>query len=64
LYDRLEKIEASAKAKGRTLIQHALVSVLENPTVVSMVIGVRSIDQLESLVAACEKSGCSSKNPM
>ena len=64
LYDRLEKIEASAKAKGRTVIQHALVSVLENPAVVSVVIGVRSIDQLESLIAACEKSGCSSENPM
>ena len=52
LFDRLEEIEAEAKAKGRGLTQHALLSVLEQPAVVAAVLGVKRIDQLESLIRA------------
>ena len=55
LFDKLEVIEAQAEAKGRTMIKHALLEVLEKPPVISIVAGVKRIDQLESLIAAIEK---------
>ena len=50
LFDQLDEIEAQAKAKGRSLMQHALLATLELPPVVSLVLGVKRIDQLESLI--------------
>lgn len=54
LFDRLEGIKREAVEKGRTLLQHALKSLLEEPAVLSLVIGVKSIPQLESLIAALD----------
>jgi aryl-alcohol dehydrogenase-like predicted oxidoreductase len=54
LFDRLVAIDAEAKANGRTLMQHALVALLEQPAVVSLVMGVKRIDQFEDLIAAVE----------
>ena len=54
MYNRLEQIEAEAKAKGQTLMQHALMALLEQPAVVSLIIGVKRIGQLEDLIAAVE----------
>ncbi|MEA1950282.1 MAG: aldo/keto reductase [Planctomycetota bacterium] len=50
LFDRIEQIEIEARAKGRTLFEHAILSVLEVPAIVSAVLGVKRIDQLEAMV--------------
>ncbi len=52
LFDKLAEIEGQAKTKGRTMIEHAVKSALELPAIVSLVLGVKRIDQLESLIAA------------
>jgi aryl-alcohol dehydrogenase-like predicted oxidoreductase len=54
MYDRLEQIEAEAKAKDRTPMGHALMALLEQPAVVSLIVGVKRIGQLEDLIAAVE----------
>jgi aryl-alcohol dehydrogenase-like predicted oxidoreductase len=54
MYGRLEQIEAEARAKGRTLMQHALMTLLEQPAVVSLIVGAKRISQLEDLIAAVE----------
>jgi L-glyceraldehyde 3-phosphate reductase len=54
MYDRLEQIEAEAKAKGRTLMGHALMTLLEQPAIVSLIVGVKRIGQLEEMIAAVE----------
>jgi aryl-alcohol dehydrogenase-like predicted oxidoreductase len=54
MYGRLEQIEAEARAKGRTLMQHALMTLLEQPAVVSLIVGAKRIGQLEDLIAAVE----------
>ncbi|MFZ5822269.1 MAG: aldo/keto reductase [Chloroflexota bacterium] len=53
-FTRLETIEAEARQRGRTLLQHALTGLLEQPSVVSLVMGVKRIDQLEVLIKAIE----------
>jgi len=50
LFDKLESIEAEAKAHGRTLMQHAVLAALEQPPVVSAVLGVKHINQLKALI--------------
>jgi aryl-alcohol dehydrogenase-like predicted oxidoreductase len=54
VFDRLEQIEVEARAKDRSLMQHALLALLEQPAVVSLVVGAKRIDQLERLIAAVE----------
>ena len=54
LFDRLDKIQAEADKQGRSLLQHALKSLLEQPLVLSLVVGVKRIPQLENLIAAVE----------
>ncbi len=51
-FNCLDQIEAEAQTHGRTLLQHALRGLLEQPAVVSLVMGVKRIDQLETLIAA------------
>ena len=53
-FARLDQIEAEARHRGRTLLQHALKSLLEQPSVVSLVMGVKRIEQLETLLKAVE----------
>ncbi len=50
LFDQIEQIERQARDKGRTLLEHAILSVLETPTIVSAVLGVKQIDQLEAMI--------------
>ncbi len=52
LFDKLEAIEADAKAKNRTLLAHTLKETLARPAVVSLILGVKRIDQIESLISA------------
>ena len=54
MFDTLESLETEAIARGRTLLQHALLSLLEQPAVVSLVMGVKRIDQLEALANAIQ----------
>ena len=51
-FDRIEEFEAEAHRTGRSPLQHALGWLLERPGVASLVVGVRSIDQIDKLVAA------------
>lgn len=52
LFEQLAGLEGKASAKGRTLVQHALLALLEQPAVVSLILGVKRIDQLQGLIAA------------
>lgn len=54
MFDLLSQAEADAKSRNRTLLQHAQLSLLENPAVVSLIIGVKRIQQLEAAVKALE----------
>lgn len=56
VFDRLEQIDADARSKGRTTTQHALLTLLEQPAVVSLIVGVKRIDQLDGLLKAIEPS--------
>lgn len=51
-FDRLEQVEAEAKARNLKLTEYALRSLLEQAGVVSLVIGVKRIEQLDHLIAA------------
>jgi aryl-alcohol dehydrogenase-like predicted oxidoreductase len=53
-FDLLEQIEAEAKARGRSLMQHALQALLEQPGVFSLIIGVKRMAQIDDLIAAIE----------
>lgn len=52
VFEQLSLIEAEAKSKNRTLLQHALLSLLEKPIVASLIIGVKRLHQLESAIQA------------
>ncbi len=50
LFDRIEQIETQARSLERPLPAHAILSVLQHAAVVAAVLGVKRIDQLESLI--------------
>lgn len=52
LFDRLEEIEAQAREAGLTMTQYAIRWVLEQPAVVSSIVGVKRIPQLDEAIAA------------
>jgi len=52
LFDKLEAIESEAKAMGLTMTQHAIRWALQQAAVVSVVIGVKRIDQIDEAVKA------------
>lgn len=52
LFDRLEAVEAAAAEKGMSMAQYALQWVLEQPAVVSAIIGVKSREQIDSALGA------------
>ena len=52
MFDRLALIEAEAHSRSRTLFQHTLLALLEAPAVVSLIIGVKRIAQLEAAIQA------------
>jgi aryl-alcohol dehydrogenase-like predicted oxidoreductase len=52
MFDTLENIEKEGKALGRSLLQHALLSLLEKPMVVSLIVGIKNEAQLDNLVQA------------
>lgn len=52
LFDRLEALKEEALHCGRSLLEHALKSLLDRPPVVSVLAGVKNISQLETLIQA------------
>lgn len=50
LFNQLEEIKAEAQSKGRSLLEHALKSLLEMPAVISLIVGVKNISQIKNLV--------------
>ena len=48
----LESLEAEARSRGRSLMEHALRSLLEMPGVVSLVVGAKRPEQLAELIEA------------
>jgi aryl-alcohol dehydrogenase-like predicted oxidoreductase len=52
LFARLEQLEAEARSRGRSLPQHALRTLLDQPGVVSAIVGAKRPDQLAALIAA------------
>ncbi len=52
LFDQLEEIEQAATARGLTMVQYAFRWVLEQPAVVSAIVGVKCTEQLEEAIAA------------
>ena len=52
VFDRLEAVEAAAAERGMSMAHYALRWVLEQPAVVSAIIGVKSREQIDSAVAA------------
>jgi aryl-alcohol dehydrogenase-like predicted oxidoreductase len=52
MFNQLEQIKAEAQKQGRGLLEHALKSLLETPAVLSLVVGVKTIPQLEKLIIA------------
>ena len=54
LFDKLDNIQREAKAKGRSMLQHALKGLLDHDAVRSLVVGVKGIPQLEILIAAVQ----------
>lgn len=55
LFDRIEQLEIEARCKGRKLFEHAILAVLKTSAVVSAVLGVKRIDQLETMIRIAEK---------
>jgi aryl-alcohol dehydrogenase-like predicted oxidoreductase len=56
LFDRLERLEQEAAERRRTLFKHALRWVLDQPAVVSAIVGVKRSEQLAAMTAAV--GGC------
>jgi len=52
LFDQLEQIQAEAHSRQRSLMQHALLTLLEKQGVASLIVGVKRISQLEMLISA------------
>lgn len=51
-FDKLENLDAEARSQGRSLMEHALKKTLTIPAVISLVIGVKRINQVEDLIRA------------
>jgi aryl-alcohol dehydrogenase-like predicted oxidoreductase len=52
LFAQLEQLEAEARTRGRNLLEHALKTLLDQPGVVSLVVGAKRTDQLAALLDA------------
>lgn len=51
VFNRLEKLEKDAGKLNRTILEHVLKETISIPPIISMVIGVKRIEQLDSIVA-------------
>jgi len=54
LFDQLERCEAEARGLGRSITQHALQTLLDQPAVLSLIVGVKNTEQLDFLAAAVQ----------
>jgi aryl-alcohol dehydrogenase-like predicted oxidoreductase len=56
LFDQIEAIEQQAQKEGRTMTQHAIRWALHQPGVLSVIMGVKRIEQLDEAIAAISLS--------
>ena len=54
IFEQLEKCEMEAEDLGRSMMQHALQTLLDQKGVISLIIGIKTVQQLEALIAAVE----------
>ncbi len=54
LFDQLEALEKKAGQNGKSLMQYSINWVLEQPAVVSAIIGIKRIEQLEAAIATAD----------
>ena len=54
LFDRLESFEGQAKQSGKNLMQYSISWALEQPAVVSAIVGVKRIEQLDDAISAAD----------
>jgi aryl-alcohol dehydrogenase-like predicted oxidoreductase len=54
LYDRLETLEALSRAAGTSLARYALAWTLTQPAMSSLIVGVKTLSQIEDALAALE----------
>lgn len=54
IFNLLERCESEGRNLGRGLMQHALLYLLEKPMVLSLVIGLKNMEQLDALVGAVQ----------
>ena len=54
MFNKLEQIQADANKLGRSLLQQALKGLFDQPGILSLVIGVKRIPQLENLITALQ----------
>jgi aryl-alcohol dehydrogenase-like predicted oxidoreductase len=59
LFDRLDEIEARANAHGLSMTQFAIAWALEQPAVVSAIMGIKHASQIDDAVAAARALGLS-----
>jgi aryl-alcohol dehydrogenase-like predicted oxidoreductase len=52
LFDKLEQCQREGQQLGRSLMQHALMTLLEQPLVLSLIVGIKNAEQLDDLIAA------------
>jgi L-glyceraldehyde 3-phosphate reductase len=52
VFTRLSALDVEAHARNHTLFQHSLLALLEDPVIVSLIIGVKRIQQLEEAIKA------------
>jgi len=57
LFEKLESCEKEATHLGRSMMGHALLTLLEQKSVVSLIVGVKNIKQLDALINAVGKEG-------
>jgi aryl-alcohol dehydrogenase-like predicted oxidoreductase len=50
LFDQLESLEGQAQVQNHTLMEYAIQAVLVHPAVVSVIVGVKRIEQLQALI--------------
>ena len=53
-FDQLEQLQGEAQARGRSLLQHALQALLEQPGLVSLIVGAKRPAQIDELLQAIE----------
>ena len=57
MFDKLERLEAAAKSKGRSMLGHTLQESLDTVGITSLILGASRLEQLEQAVLALNAAG-------